>query len=145
MNTEKSSWAQVGFNIHLSQASFDTVIGNATACSPDPSCSWQLENWGAGWVFAPDYYPTGEAIFSTGAGSNSGSYADPTNDSLTVKTNTANVSLTEWENYLAKQLPVIFQPNTVTSMSEIRNTLRGVLPQDPLFSINPENWYFVSK
>ena len=68
MNTEKSSWAQVGFNITLSQASFDTVIGNATACTPSPSCTWELENWGAGWVYAPDYYPTGEEIFSTGAG-----------------------------------------------------------------------------
>ncbi len=72
MNTEKSSWAQAGFNITLSQASFDTVIGNATTCTPSPSCTWELENWGAGWVYAPDYYPTGEEIFSTGAGSNSG-------------------------------------------------------------------------
>jgi peptide/nickel transport system substrate-binding protein len=142
-NTEKSSWAQVGFNIHLSQASFNTVIGNATACTPGPSCTWQLENWGAGWVYAPDYYPTGEAIFSTGAGSNSGSYSDPTNDQLTVQTNTTNTDLTQWENYLAKQLPVVWQPNAVTEMSEIQNSLRGILPQDPLWSINPENWYFV--
>lgn len=142
-NTEKSSWAQVGFNITLSEASFNTVLGNATACTPGPSCSWELENWGAGWVYAPDYYPTGEEIFSTGAGSNSGSYSDSTNDSLTVQTNTTNTPLTQWENYLAKQLPVIWQPNTVTEMSEIQNSLRGVLPQDPLWSINPENWYFV--
>ncbi len=143
MNTEKSSWAQVGFNITLSQGSFDTVIGNATACTPSPSCSWELENWGAGWVYAPDYYPTGEEIFSTGAGSNSGSYSDPTNDSLTLKTTNTNASLTQWENYLAQQLPVVWQPNTVTAMSEIQNKLHGVLPQDPLWSINPENWYFV--
>ena len=84
MNTEKSSWAQAGFNLTLSQASFNTVIGNATACTPGPSCTWELENWGAGWIYAPDYYPTGEEIFSTGAGSNSGSYSDPTNDALTV-------------------------------------------------------------
>ncbi len=38
---------------------------------------------------------------------------------------------------------MVWQPNTVTSMSEIQNTLHGVLPQDPLWSINPENWYFV--
>jgi peptide/nickel transport system substrate-binding protein len=142
-NTEKSSWAQVGFNIHLSQASFNTVIGNATACMPGPSCTWELENWGAGWVYAPDYYPTGEEIFSTGAGSNSGSYSDMTNDNLTVQTNTTNTDLTQWENYLAKQLPVVWQPDAVTEMSEIQNSLRGVLPQDPLWSINPENWYFV--
>jgi len=143
MNTEKSSWSQVGFNIHLSTASFNTVIGNATACSPGPSCTWELENWGAGWIYAPDFYPTGEEIFSTGAGSNSGSYSDPTNDALTVQTNTTSTDLTKWENYLAQQLPVVWQPNAVTSMSEIRNTLRGVLPQEPTQNLNPEDWYYV--
>ena len=29
MNAEKSSWAQAGINMNLSQASFNTVIGNA--------------------------------------------------------------------------------------------------------------------
>ncbi len=142
MNAEKSSWAQAGINVALSSASFNTVIGNATPC---PSgCSWQLENWGAGWVFAPDYYPTGEELFATGAGSNSGDYSNPTADSLITATNLTQVSLTDYENFLAKDLPVVFQPNYVTELTEIQHGLTGVTPQNVYWQINPENWRWSS-
>jgi peptide/nickel transport system substrate-binding protein len=141
MNAEKSSWAQDGINVSISSASFDTVIGNAVPCKAGSSgCGWELQNWGAGWVFAPDYYPTGEEIFQTGAGSNSGSYSDKKNDQLILATNKSNVSLTAYENYLATQLPVIYQPNYVTALTEIQHGLDGVTPQSPLWAINPENW-----
>jgi peptide/nickel transport system substrate-binding protein len=142
MNAEKSSWAQAGINVALSSASFNTVIGNATPC---PSgCSWQLENWGAGWVFAPDYYPTGEEIFQTGAGSNSGDYSNPMADSLITATNVTQTSLTSYENFLAKDLPVVFQPNYATELTEIQHGLSGVVPQNVYWQINPENWRWSS-
>jgi len=145
MNTEEASWAQAGIDVTLSQAPFNTVVGSATACSPGPNCMWELENWGIGWVYEPDHYPTGEQTFSTGGPSNSGSYNDATNDRLTLQTITSGVTLTKWENYLAQQLPVVWQPNTVTEMSEIQDNLRGTTPQNPSWSINPENWYFVKR
>ncbi len=141
MTAEKSSWAAAGINMSLSQASFNTVIGTAVPCS---SCSWELQNWGAGWIFAPDYYPTGEELFQTGAGSNSGSYSDKTNDSNILATNTTQAPLTDYENYLAEQLPVIYQPNAVTQLTEVAKGLTGVLPQSPLQNIYPENWRFSS-
>ena len=138
MNAEKSSWAQAGIKVTLTSASFSSVIGTAIPC---PSgCAWQMQNWGAGWVFAPDYYPTGEDLFQSGAGSNSGNYSDATNDANIKATNTSSVSLTNYENYLAKQLPVVFQPNYVTDMTEIQKGLDGVTPQSPLWAINPEAW-----
>jgi peptide/nickel transport system substrate-binding protein len=141
MNAEKSSWAQAGINMSLSAASFDSVIGAAVPCTAGSSgCGWELQNWGAGWVYAPDYYPSGEEIFQTGAGSNSGSYSDKTNDSLILATNKTSVSLTKWENYLATQLPVIYQPNYVTSITEIQKGLSGVTPQSVYWALNPENW-----
>ena len=142
MTAEKSSWASAGINITLSQASFNTVLSNATPCSGGSSCSWELENWGAGWIFSPDYYPSGEPIFQTGAGSNSGSYSDPTNDANITATITTQTSLTQYENYLAQQLPGIWQPNAVTSLTEVVKGLKGVIPQNPLWTINPEEWRF---
>lgn len=142
MNAEKSSWGQAGINVTLSGASFNTVLGNAVPCTSGQSCSWELENWGAGWVFAPDYYPTGEAIFQTGAGSNSGSYSSKQNDTNIAATTSKNTSLTNYENYLTQQLPVVYQPNAVTSLTEIKKGLTGVTPQSPLWSINPENWRY---
>jgi peptide/nickel transport system substrate-binding protein len=138
MNAEKSSWASVGINVSLSSASFGTVIGNATPCPT--GCSWELQNWGIGWIFDPDYYPTGEEIFSTGAGSNSGDYSDPTNDKNAEATDVSSVNLTTYENYLAEQLPVIFQPNYVTSLTEIQHGLNGITPQNVFWQLNPENW-----
>jgi peptide/nickel transport system substrate-binding protein len=138
MNAEKSSWAQAGINISLTSASFDSVIGTATPC---PSgCSWELENWGAGWIFAPDYYPSGEEIFQSGAGSNSGNYSDPTNDANIKATNVTNVSLSQYENYLAKQLPVVYQPNYTNPINEISKKLHGATPVNVLQQITPEDW-----
>jgi peptide/nickel transport system substrate-binding protein len=140
MTAEKSSWSTAGINVTLSQGSFNTIIGIATPCPT--GCSWQLENWGAGWIFSPDYYPSGESIFQTGAGSNSGSFSDKVNDANILATNVAQVPLTTYENYLARQLPVVFEPNLASLLTEIQNGLKGVTPQSPLIAINPENWRF---
>ena len=141
MSAEKSSWASAGITMNISQQSFDTIIGNSVPCSGS-ACTWELGNWGAGWIFSPDYYPTGEEIFQTGAGSNSGSYSDPTNDANITATNTTQVPLTQYENYLAEQLPVVYQPNTVTSLTEIAKGLTGATPQSVFWALTPENWRF---
>jgi peptide/nickel transport system substrate-binding protein len=142
MNAEKSSWAQAGINITLTSASFDTVIGNATPCPK--GCSWEMANWGAGWIFSPDYYPSGEEIFQTGAGSNSGNYSDQVNDANIVATNNTDVSLTQYEDYLAQQLPVVWQPNYANPMNEIQKTLKGTQPANVLDALTPENWHWAS-
>jgi len=139
MTTEKSSWAQVGINVTLTSASFNTVIGNAVPC---PSgCPWALENWGGGWVFSPDYYPTGEEIFATGAGSNSGSYSNATNDANITDTYTSNVNLDKYQNFLATNLPAVWEPNPAFEYSEISNKLHGATPQNVFGYLTPENWY----
>ncbi|HUJ54572.1 MAG TPA: ABC transporter substrate-binding protein [Gaiellaceae bacterium] len=142
MQAEKSSWAQAGIHVNMTTGTFDTVLGNAVPCgSSSSNCSWQMANWGGGWIFAPDYYPSGEDLFQTGAGSNSGSYSDKTMDSLIDATTKGNSSLSQYEVYGAKQLPVIWQPIGLTA-TEINKKLAGVTPLNPLTNINPETWYF---
>jgi peptide/nickel transport system substrate-binding protein len=140
MNTEKSSWAQAGINVKLSTATFDTVIGTAVPCTGS-SCTWELENWGGGWIFAPDYYPSGEVLFQTGASSNAGTYSVPKADQLIKATTQGNADLSAYQDYLAEQLPVIWQPNPVT-VAEIDKNLVGVTPINALLTLNPEDWYF---
>ncbi|MDX6620010.1 MAG: peptide/nickel transport system substrate-binding protein, partial [Gaiellales bacterium] len=137
MEAEQAAWQQAGIKITLTSASFNTVIGNATVCS-GKSCTWELQNWG-GWVYAPDFYPSGELLFQTGAGSNSGSYSDKKNDALIHDTNFGDASLAQWQNYLVTQLPVVWQPTNTYGITEIRKDLKGVVPQNPLLSITPEN------
>jgi peptide/nickel transport system substrate-binding protein len=141
MAVEKSSWAQAGIQVTLTTGTFDVIIGNAQPCSGS-SCTWEMENWGGGWVYSPDYYPSGEEIFQTGAGSNGGQYSDPTNDRNIKETNFGDASLSAYENYLAKDLPVVWQPEPAFELTEIQKSLAGATPLNPLLAINPENWYF---
>jgi peptide/nickel transport system substrate-binding protein len=143
MQSLKSNAAQVGIQLSLSSAPFNTVTAAAVPCT-GAKCTWQLENWGGGWVYAPDYYPTGESIFGTGAGSNSGSFADPAIDSLIHATNvqSGTAVMLSYEDALAKALPVIWQPNYTYSLTEVANGLKGVTPQNPFGSVTPENWHY---
>jgi peptide/nickel transport system substrate-binding protein len=38
---------------------------------------------------------------------------------------------------------MMWQPNADYQLTEVVNTLRGVTPQSPTLTINPEAWYFV--
>jgi peptide/nickel transport system substrate-binding protein len=148
VDLEVSEWSKAGIDVTTTQNTFPGVLGIAVPCLPKvtPSCQdWDMANWGGGWLYAPDYLPTGEEIFATGAGSNSGNYNDTENNTLIVDTNKSSSTavFAKWENYLAEQLPVIWQPDGVGE-TEISNTLGGVTPINALANLNPENWYLKS-
>ena len=117
--------------------SFTEVAGEAVPSNP----SWELANYGL-WIFAPDFYPTGEDLFETGAGSNAGSYSDAAADKLIKATDFSadNSFFDQYENYLAKQLPYLWQPNTIGA-DEVSKTLTGVTPFNALDAIIPELWH----
>jgi peptide/nickel transport system substrate-binding protein len=98
---------------------------------------------GGGWLFAPTYLPTGEEIFLGGAGSNPGSYNDPTANRLISHSLTSSALgyLFDYENYLAKQLPVIWQPTPVEGLFEVSKDLEGVA-LNSFGSITPEYWHW---
>ena len=101
--------------------------------------------WGGGWEYSPDFYPSGETLFSTNAGSNASNYSNAKADSLIEATTDTNVNLHQYEDYLAQQLPVLWEPNADYELSEVANNLRGVAPQNPFANLFPEYWYFVKK
>src|SRR5579871_5241496 len=141
MQAQKSSWASAGINVNLTTGTFDTVLSGAVPCSGS-GCGWEAANWGGGWIFAPDYYPSGEDLFQTGASSNSGSYSDPKMDSLIKASTQGNASLSAYSVYGAKQLPVVWQPIGLGA-TEINKKLMCVTPLNALTAITPETWYFV--
>jgi peptide/nickel transport system substrate-binding protein len=148
---EVSEWAKAGIQVSLVARPFNDVLKVAVACpvppvAPTKACtSWDMGNWGGGWLYAPDYLPTGEEIFATGAGSNSGDYFNKENDQLIIETNrSSSMSIfDQWENYLADQLPVIWQPLPAGEV-EVAKNLGGVTPVNALANLNPEYWYFTS-
>jgi peptide/nickel transport system substrate-binding protein len=147
MTQLQSDASLVGIKINLAPKPFNqvTAIGAGNCVVAHISCNWDFANWGGGWSFAPDYYPTGETLFLSGSGANSSGFSNTQNDSLINQTLTSNAMqpLYTWQNYVAAQLPVIWQPNGVYELTEVNNNLRGVIPQPTTLEINPENWYFV--
>ncbi len=141
----QSSLAQAGIHLTLSPGTFNTVVGNyAPPCTSNKTCNTQIGWWGGGWEYSPDYYPTGETLFSTGAGSNAGNYSNQKADSLINATTTSSSSdLSAYQQYLAQQLPVLWLPNADYALTEVATNLRGLAPQNPFANLFPEYWYFV--
>jgi peptide/nickel transport system substrate-binding protein len=147
MSTLQSSAAQVGIRITLDSSTGGGVIGTIFGCNPSkPStCSWEMGDAsvnGFAWTYSPDYYPTGESLFAPGSVANEGHYND---SKATALIHTTNVTpgtgvLHTYENYLAKQLPVIWLPTGYYQISAIKDQLKGTLPQDPNVQIYPEQW-----
>jgi peptide/nickel transport system substrate-binding protein len=143
----QSSAASVGIKLTLEPKPFnDVVAASAGNCVvANIPCNWDMADWGLGWSFAPDYLPTGDTLFECGAIANSGGYCNSTDDALIQKTLTSSnlQYMYQWQDYLATQVPVEWQPNAPYAVSEIANNLQGVNPQSTTLTINPENWYYV--
>jgi peptide/nickel transport system substrate-binding protein len=143
MQSFKSALTGAGIQLSLSQGSEGQVLSTATACPKGPGCTWQMAQWGSpSWIW-PSAFPSGEAIFATGAGVNAGSYSDHTNDAniAAVQTSASPTALQRYENYLGQQLPVLWLPNTYNQVSAIKTSLAGV-QQTPLLFLTPEQWAF---
>ncbi len=146
--------SQVGIKISLTTHDFDTVISTAVPCSPSAAnCKWQAGNWGAGWIYAPDYYPTGESLFATGAAANVGSFDNTTANQLIADTTTSpanqsQASLNAYQNYIINQVPVIFEPtefgNPIAGGPSLISSKLGGVVTNTYGYLTPEKWYFTS-
>jgi peptide/nickel transport system substrate-binding protein len=147
MTQLQSNAATVGISLNLEPETFNqvTALAGGNCVVTRSSCDWDLANWAGGWSFAPDYLPTGEELFACGAVGDSGGFCDPADDSMIDQTLTSSnlQYMYEWQDYLAAQLPVLWQPDADYQLTEVTDNLRGVTPQSPTLSINPEDWYYV--
>ena len=139
MEAEQASWQQAGIKVTLSMGSFNTVIGNAVPCT-GKSCTWEIAIWG-GWIFAPDYYPCGELLFQTGAGSNSGSYSDKKKDTLIKGTNFGDATLAALRTTSRRSCRSSGSRTRPPSHRDQQEPA-GRDAVEPAAELNPENWYF---
>ena len=143
----QSEAGSAGIQLNLSEQAGQEITANDVACTPSKStpCTWQMGDWGSGWVFSPDYYPSGEDLFLTNSVANYGSYSNPTNDAM-IKATLAPTATTQtmynWEEYIAKQVPVIWMPDYADPIAEVAANLKGVTPLNTFSYINPEDWYY---
>jgi peptide/nickel transport system substrate-binding protein len=141
--TLQSAFSQAGIQLSLRGAPFSTVVSDDVPCTKS-SC-WQLNYYGQGWYFDPGYDdPDGSVLFESGGVDNGGLYDSPTANSLINKLPSGGYpALYTYENYLAKQLPMLWMPQLDEQISAVNDKLKGVYPQDPEGNIYPENWYYV--
>jgi peptide/nickel transport system substrate-binding protein len=146
MTQLQSNEAAVGIKLNLKPEPFDTVVsGEAANCKlASLPCSWDMSDWGLGWSFYPDVEPTGEELFLCTSIANSSSYCNKNNDAMIEQTlsSSSDSLMYSWENYLSQQLASMWQPNAPYQMTEVANTLKGVIPQASTLMITPEDWYF---
>lgn len=138
----KSTFEDAGVGMTIKEAPLNTVLGSIPSCeSESPECTWELPFFGTAgsWYFPA--YPTGEQLFSTGGGSNFGSYSDAEMDELIQNTLAAGdeTAMQEYSAYGATQLPVMWVPNPVYQVSVIDSGLTGV-EQDSLGNFHPQRW-----
>ncbi|MBD0742396.1 ABC transporter substrate-binding protein [Streptomyces sp. CBMA152] len=143
MASYKTSLAQAGIAVNLAEKPVDHLQGEASLCgATNPAgCTWDAVLYG-GWVYSPQLYPTGDALFATGAGANVWGYSDPHLDQLIAKTITSNdiQDMYAYEDYINDHLPVIYNENTV-AIYEVADGLHMPV-QDPFEGYEPEFWYY---
>jgi len=139
----KSDSAKAGIQLNLSEAPFNQVIAEAAPCQTGHPCTWQIAYWGGGWLYGVNPIPVGDQQFLCGAGSNFGEYCDKTNDANIhgVQHQAGLAPMVRFQNYMAKQLPVLWMPYRPYQLSMIKSTLKGV-SQSPILSLTPEDWSF---
>ncbi len=152
MNDLSAQAKKVGISLSLTTHPFPTVIATAVPCTPKAStCKWTAENWGAGWIYGPDYLPTGEDLYNPGSAANAGSFSDPTTTNLITQTIVApasqeSVALASYANRVSSQVPVVFGPTSVGTYGGYAATLvdskLGGYAANALGLMSPEDWYF---
>ncbi|MGH3722209.1 MAG: ABC transporter substrate-binding protein [Pseudonocardiaceae bacterium] len=141
----KSDAARVGIQLDLRGLPFSTILAQDNTCTPDQSaCAWQMSDFGG---ISFNTYPTGDVVFGTGGALNSGSYSDPTADKLIEATlyGSDPNALTAYEDYIAQQVPVIFQPDSdgvVVVKSDLATS--GSFTELTQSNLQPERWHFTS-
>jgi len=139
VNAEVSQWNGIGIKVAASTDSFNNVIAQCNGGS------FQMCWWGGGWIYAPDYYPSGETLFDPHGSFDVGSYNNAYMNALINATTQGSVILTAYATFAAQQLPVLYEPNP-TATGEVDRALKcvtatGCVP-NPLQNFMPEYFKF---
>lgn len=137
---------KIGINITLKPYTFNQLLQVAN----DPGSASTANQWGMADFggFTNILYPTANTIFNTGGSYNEGGYSDKTADQLihnSVFGSDPNALGAE-SQYLAKNLPAIFQPapDWVYVWNKKLQGPANSFATLTQYYLNPEDWYFNS-
>ncbi len=143
----QSDWTLAGIHLTITQTPEATLFAELVPCnkSTGAGCSWQIANFGQPGstpTYSPQYLPTAGMWIGSGGSNNAAGYNNPVLDRLIAATSLQPGLAPFWaeENYAAKVLPVIWEPDYYYQLSVISPKLKGALPQDPNLNIYPQAW-----
>lgn len=139
----KSQMAKLGITLDIKEVPDSVAV--TPACEPaDATCTWDMSFFGSQGSWYYPAFASGERLFATDAPVNLGSYSNPEADRLIDATQFAAgdgaSELTAYNDFLAKDLPVLWMPNPVYQTSAYRSGLQGVEPQDPMNAMYFQDW-----
>ncbi len=149
VQTLQHNWQQEGIQVQLQSMAPNSLFG---IMAPQTAAKWQAAIWQGGWGYKPDFYPTGGGLFATGAGSNFGSFNDPTMNTLikdsyapAVTTSAAYASLGRYLTYASHQLPATLWMPWTPNLFVHAKTLHGsVQHANTIENIFEPNYWWVS-
>src|SRR5674476_1324010 len=94
VDTEISERRSLGIGAFENGQPSNEVVGGCV-CN---SATWSVSRWGAGWIYAPDYDPSGESLFVPGASFNIGAYSNPALTAAVKQTTFGTATLAKFSN-----------------------------------------------
>ena len=140
VTTLVSDWDSIGITVTATANTFNLL---AAACTTGSGTPWSMCWSGQSWTYQPNFYPSGDQTFLSGAQSNWGGYDDPQMNALINADTTGKASLSSYEQYAADQLPVLYLP-TEETVSETSRSLKSSIGWTPnaLSNFLPEYLHF---
>jgi len=137
-----ANWAKEGIKVSIETLAPSTVSTIIT--TPADSDEWNMA--GGGWIYAPDFYPSGGSLFATNAGVNYGAYNSSRMDQLIQASYAGGTPqqvaarFTAYEKFAAQNLPVLWQPNS-DYVFVVSNQLKGFARNfNPYWSYTSDNY-----
>jgi peptide/nickel transport system substrate-binding protein len=152
MEDFQSQAGKVGIKISLETHPFDDVASQTEHCAAGAAaCSWDANNYGAGWLYGPSYYPTGETLFASDSNANFSNNVDPKMDKLIdatlyAKPSRERAAMAAFVKYASKQVPYLWTPDSVgaygtpTAGTLVSNKIGG-FTANAFGALTPEDWY----
>ena len=137
----KSQMGKVGIDLTIKEVPDSVAV--TPACKPTAAnCSWDMSFFGSQGSWYYPAFASGERLFETDAPVNLGSYSNPEADKLIEATQFSGdeSTLKAYNDFLAKDLPVLWMPNPVYQISAYKSGLQGIDPQDPMNNMFFQDW-----
>lgn len=147
----QSAYHQAGIDLTLQEAPENTVLANSYECTGKTVAHCSSKSTALGiiaspvYTYVPIYYPLGDSLFGCGGATNGGNYCNPQVDaaikSVMTSTSSSMQPLYKYQSMVAKQVPVLWFPNSAYQISAITSKVGGVAAQDSTGHIYPQTWW----